>query len=72
MKPKGKSYKLFDSEGLFLEIMPTGSKLWQLKYYYLKKEKLISFGHYPIVSLAEAREKRMAAKKMLANNIMYI
>ncbi len=67
-KPKEKSYKLFDSGGLFLEIMPSGSKLWRLKYYYLKKEKRISFGPYPIVTLAEAREKQMEAKKMLQNN----
>jgi len=68
-KPKEKSYKKSDSAGLYIEIMPTGKKLWRLKYYYLKKEKRISFGAYPLVSLSEAREKRDQAKKQLLNDI---
>lgn len=67
-KAKEKSYKLFDGGGLYLEVMPSGKKLWRLKYYYLKTEKRISFGAYPLVSLQEAREKRDAAKKLLLDN----
>lgn len=52
------SYKLFDGGGLFLEITPNGSKLWRLKYRFLGKEKRISLGAYPIVSLADARDGR--------------
>lgn len=68
-KPKEKPYKLFDGGSLYLEILPTGSKLWRQKYYYLGKEKRISLGPYPLVSLAEARESRDAAKKLLAKDI---
>jgi len=45
-KPKDKSYKLFDGGGLYLEIMPSGGKLWRLKYRYAGKEKRLSFGSY--------------------------
>ena len=68
-KPKDKSYKMFDGGGLYLEIMPSGSKLWRLKYYHLKKEKRLSFGAYPLVSLADARKKRDEAKKLLLKDI---
>jgi integrase len=49
--------------------MPTGVKYWQLKYRYHNKEKLLSFGVYPEVTLAEAREKRDAARKLLAGGV---
>lgn len=68
-KPKEKSYKLFDGGGLFLEITSNGSKLWRLKYRYLGKEKRISLGAYPIVSLADARTGRDKAKKLLTQGI---
>ena len=47
-------------------VQPSGSKLWRLKYRFAGKEKLISFGSYPDVTLASAREKRNDAKKQLA------
>lgn len=65
----GKPYKMFDGGGLYLEVLPTGKKLWRLKYYYLNKEKRISLGAYPLVTLAEAREAREDAKKLLHKNI---
>lgn len=68
-KPKDKPYKMFDGGGLYLEVLPTGKKLWRLKYRYLGKEKRISFGHYPIVSLADAREERNKAKKLIIQDI---
>ncbi|MCL2469131.1 MAG: integrase arm-type DNA-binding domain-containing protein [Alphaproteobacteria bacterium] len=68
-KPKEKTYKLFDGAGVYLEVTPKGGKLWRLKYYYLGKEKRISLGPYPLVTLAQAREKRDAAKKDLLKNI---
>ncbi|WP_241017330.1 Arm DNA-binding domain-containing protein [Paraburkholderia sp. Ac-20342] len=49
------SKKLFDGGGLFLELMPTGSKKWRLKFRFNGKENRMSFGDYPLVSLAEAR-----------------
>ena len=67
-KPKDKTYKLFDGEGLFLQVQPNGSKLWRLKYRYLGKEKLLAIGAYPLISLAEARDAKNQAKKLLAQN----
>lgn len=68
-KPKEKAYKRFDGGGLYLEIMPNGNKLWRLKYRFFGKENRISLGAYPLVTLAEAREKRDEAKKLLAANL---
>jgi integrase len=64
-KPKHKPYKLNDGEGLFLFVKPNGSKLWRMKYRFERKEKLLSFGAYPKVSLAAARQKRLRAKHAL-------
>jgi integrase len=66
-KPKEKPYKLADGGGLFVLVKPTGSKLWQLKYRYLGKEKIFSAGPYPLVGAAEARAIRDNVKKLLAN-----
>jgi integrase len=68
-KPEKKAYKRGDSDGLFLWITPNGSKLWRLKYRFGGKEKLQSFGAYPDVSLAQAREKRQESKALLAQDI---
>lgn len=68
-KPRDKAYKMFDGGGLYLEILPSGKKLWRLKYYFLGKEKRISFDAYPLVTLAEARNMREDAKKLLLNDI---
>ena len=65
-KAEKKAYKLSDGGGLYLLITPDGSKYWRLKYRYLEKEKLLAFGVYPLITLAEAREKREEAKKQLA------
>lgn len=60
-KPAEKAQKLFDSSGLYLLVTPAGSKCLRFKYRYLGKEKLLSIGQYPHVSLIEARDK---AKKL--------
>jgi type II secretory pathway predicted ATPase ExeA len=65
--PEGRGNKLFDGGGLFLELMPSGSKKWRLKFRFNGKENRMSFGDYPTVSLSDARERREAAKKLLAN-----
>jgi integrase len=65
-KPKDRAYKLADSEGLFLLVQPNGSKLWRMKYRFGGKEKLLSFGAYPDLGISAAREKRCAAKQLLA------
>lgn len=68
-KPRDKEFKLFDGGGLFLLVTPSGSKLWRLKYRYEGKEKLLSFGMYPTISLADARQRREDARKLIANGI---
>lgn len=68
-KPSERTVKLFDGGGLYLELAPTGGKWWRLKYRFNGKEKRISLGVYPTVSLKEARSKREEARKLLANNI---
>lgn len=66
LKPKEKPYKQADFDGLFLLINPGGSKLWRFTYRWMDKEKLLSFGKYPDLSLKQARDKRDAARKVLA------
>ena len=68
-KPMDKPYKLTDERGMHLLVNPSGSKLWRLKYRVLGKEKLLALGGYPDTSLAEARAKRDAARKQLANDV---
>ncbi|NPT54599.1 tyrosine-type recombinase/integrase [Paraburkholderia elongata] len=68
-KPTGKTHRLWDGGGLYLEITPAGSKLWRLKYRYDGKEKRLSFGKYPDVGLKDARAKRDDARKLLADDI---
>lgn len=65
-KPRERAYKLADSEGLFLLVQPNGTKLWRMKYRVAGKEKLLSFGAYPALGIAAARDKRKAAKALLA------
>jgi len=68
-KPRTKPFRLFDSGGMYLEISPTGGKWWRLKYRYLGKEKRLSLGVYPNVSLKVGRERRDEARKLLAEGI---
>ena len=64
-RPHEKPYKLFDGGGLYLLVRPDGSRYWRLKYYVAGKEKLISVGIYPKVTLAAARRRRDDARKLL-------
>lgn len=64
-KPKDRAYKLTDGSGLVLFVAPSGGKLWRMRYTFQGKEKLLSFGPYPSVGLAQAREQREAAKALL-------
>lgn len=57
--------KLFDGGGLFLDLRPSGSKKWRLKYRFNGKENLLTFGDYPATSLADARSRRDEAKRLL-------
>ncbi len=68
-KHGAKPIKLFDDRGLFLLLQPSGGKLWRLKYRILGKEKKLSLGVYPDVSLKEARKRRDDARTLLANGV---
>jgi len=68
-KPARKTTRLWDSGGLYLEVSPAGGKLWRFKYRFDAKEKLLALGKWRAVTLAEAREARDDAKKLLAKNI---
>ena len=65
-KPADKAYKLTDGEGLYLQVTPSGGKLWRLKYRFQGKEKLLALGPYPAVSIKMARERRAKARTELA------
>lgn len=66
LKPTDKQFKVADEKGLFLLVTPAGGKLWRFKYRIESKEKLLSFGAYPDVSLANARDLRDEARKVIA------
>ena len=66
-KPTAKPQKLFDGGGLFLLVTPAGGKWWRLKYRYGGREKLLSLGTYPEISLKDARLRREEARKQIAN-----
>lgn len=68
-KPRPKPYKLYDLDGLYLIVAPTGAKWWRFKYRMGGKEKLLSLGIYDDVSLKSAREKRDEARRQVANSI---
>jgi len=65
-KGREKPYKLTDSDGLFLFITPNGGRYWRMNYRHLGKQKTLAFGVYPDTGLADAREQRDAARKLLA------
>ena len=64
-KPKDSPYKLSDGGGMYLLVKPNGGKYWHLAYRFNNKQKLLSLGVYPEVSLKDARKKRDEARKLL-------
>ncbi|MBT7951712.1 MAG: integrase arm-type DNA-binding domain-containing protein, partial [Gammaproteobacteria bacterium] len=68
-KPKEKDFKLSDERGMYLLVKKNGSKYWRLKYRFDGKEKTLALGVYPDVSLADARDKRDDARKLIAKDI---
>lgn len=68
-KPNDKPFKISDEKGMYLLVHTNGSKYFRLKYRFGGKEKTLALGVYPDTSLKEAREKRDAAKKQIANGI---
>lgn len=68
-KPTDKPQRLFDGGGLYLEVAPSGGKLWRWKYRYAGREKRLALGIYPEVGLADARAKHIEARKVLSAGI---
>ena len=68
-KPGAKPQRLHDAAGLYLEIAPSGGRWWRFAYRLGGKRKLISLGVFPDVSLADARERREAARKLVASGV---
>lgn len=73
LKPDGtvtsKAYRLTDGKGLYLEVAPSGGKWWRFKYRFGGKEKRLSLGVYPDVSLKQARDRRDEYRKQVAEGI---
>lgn len=73
IKPDGsvtaKAYKVTDERGLYIEVTPKGGKRWRFKYRFEGKEKLLSLGIYPDVSLKQARERREHLRKQVADGL---
>lgn len=68
-KAGDKPRKMTDGRGLFLQVMPNGSKYWRFRYRFDGKEKLLALGVYPDVSLSYARDQREQARQLLARGI---
>lgn len=65
IKPTGKPAKISDGGGLYLFVTPAGAKVWRMSYRVDKKPQTLTFGPYPLVTLAEARVKRDDAKRAM-------
>ena len=65
-KARDKDYKLGDGAGLYILIRPNGSKLWRFNYSWFGKQRTLTLGQWPEVSLADARTKRDEARKLIA------
>ena len=68
-KPKSKPYTVADGGGLSAHVAPTGAVSWRYRYRFEKKATTLVLGHYPEMSLGEAREEHLKAKKLLASGI---
>jgi Arm DNA-binding domain len=68
-KPRAKPFKLYDEEGLFLIVTPSGGRWWRLRYYWHGKEQLLSVGTYPEIDLATARDRRDDVRALVARGV---
>ena len=68
-KPKNKMCKLFDGNGLYLEVKPNGKKTWRVKYRFNNKEKTYTIGEYPIIPLTQARGIAQEVKNKVLQGI---
>lgn len=68
-KPEAKEYSLVDGDGMFMLIHPNGSKYWRFRFRFGGKQHLMAFGVYPETSLADARQKREEARRLVAAGV---
>ncbi len=68
-QPRDRAWRLFVGQGLYVEVSPHGGKWWRFKYRHLGREKRLSFGTYPTISLQKARDLREQARKLLAAGV---
>ena len=68
-RPQEKAYRIKDEHGLYLEIRPSGTKSWRLRYSFKGKPGIMTIGEYPLMSLKEARARRDDIRKNLMNGI---
>lgn len=68
-EPSDRPKRISDGRGMYLEISPAGGRLWRLKFRFAGKEKRMSLGTYPDVSLAKARQRREAARRLIADGV---
>ncbi len=69
-KPRDKLYKMFDGDGLYIEVTPSGSRIWRFKFRQANgKENLLTFGPYPEITLQNAREKRLETRRLTLQGI---
>jgi integrase len=69
LKAQTRTYRRFDEKGLYLEVSPKGGKWWRFKYRFAGKEKRLSLGTYPEVSLKDARQRRDDARKLVSSDV---
>lgn len=69
VKPDGRRRRLYDTEGLYLELTAGGSRVWRLKYRFDRKERSLTLGKYPEMSLKIARLKRNEAREQVRSGI---
>ena len=68
-EPSDRPKRISDGRGMYLEISSAGGRLWRFKFRFAGKEKCMSLGTYPDVSLAKARQRREAARRLLADGV---
>lgn len=69
-KPHEKAYRLFDGGGLYVEVTPKGSRIWRMKFRQANgSENVLTFGPYPEITLQNAREKRLEARRLILQGV---
>ncbi len=69
LKPREKLYRVSDGNGLVLEVKPTGTKVWRVRYIFEGRAKTYTIGEYPLISLAYARREAMEVKQKVLRGI---